>query len=158
MGVIDLQIDRIEETLMRVEENQRKIMAALGCDKNSECEKIERLLPIALRGSEVRYDILQKAIEVGLFHVNDGRLEWRGGSKTLLTYLCGRVWSGDYARCNNRIGTVSWIFGCFRFPGEHLESFLCVKNLRQLRSRLQGLEPPKGYKIVDNLFSNNKCL
>lgn len=158
MEAIEKKFLHIEEMLARILDNQAVIMKALGCSATDEVVNIERLLPIALRGSKVRYDILQKAIEVGLFHVNDGRLEWRGGSKTLLTYLCGRVWSGDYVRCNNRIGTVSWIFGCFRFPGEHLESFLCVKNLRQLRSRLQGLEPPKGYKIVDNLFSNNKCL
>ena len=151
MEAIFAAVVRIEEMLMRVEENQKKIMAAMGWAA-SDADDRGSFLPFDLRGRNVRYDILVRAVEGGMLVFMNGSLQWRGGSKTLLAYLCGRVWSGDYTHVNTRLGTHSWVHGPWPLPGDALADYFGVPNLKQKRYRQQGLEPPKGYERVDKLF------
>lgn len=152
MGVMDLQIDRIEETLMRVEENQKKIMEALGIKEGNSGFNLDFLLPKCLSGRHVRYDALLRGISSGLVRIKNGGLEWRGGSKGLLVYFCGRVWSGDMPRKNKIMGTTTWTRGSNPFPGDALDMYWGAKNMKQIRCRNLGANPPKGFELIDCLF------
>lgn len=154
MEAIEKKFLHIEEMLARILDNQAVIMKALGCSAADEVVNIEKLLPQDLRGRHVKYEILERAVSTGLMTIVNGRLTWQGGSKTLLAYLCGRVWSGDYTRKHVREGSSSWMEGNRTFPGEALAEFFGVKNLKQLRNNRISFEPPKDCVLVDCLFQH----
>ena len=120
--------------------------------KVNEPAALVKQLPLKLRIS-LREDILMAAIKESYILVaDDGHLQWQLESKTLLAYLCGRVWCGDTSAYLKQQHTVRWKHGKRHFPEQALEQLFGVTGLRNLRRQRNLLPPPEGFELIDNLF------
>lgn len=109
-------------------------------------------LPLKLRIC-IREDILIAAIrESYILVADDGHLQWQLESKTLLAYLCGRVWCGDSSAYFKRRDAHVWKHGKRHFPEHALEELFGVQGLRNLRRQRNLLPPPEGFELIDSLF------
>lgn len=109
-------------------------------------------LPLKLRIS-LREDVLLAAIEEEYIRVTaDGHLRWELESKTLLAYLCGRVWCGDKSNYLKRRDAHVWMQGTRELPEHDLEALFGVSGLSNLRRHRKLSTSPDGFELIDNLF------
>lgn len=109
-------------------------------------------LPMKLRNN-LRKDVLLAAIEEDYICITaDGHLQWQLESKTLLAYLCGRVWCGDKSDYLKRRDAHVWTQGTREFPARDLEALFGVSGLSNLRRHRKLSSSPEGFELIDSLF------
>jgi hypothetical protein len=96
--------------------------------------------------------IFANALNAKLMEEVDGHYNWKE-SKTLLAYMCGRIYCEDKPKYDEREEKTYWKFGWTEFfPETELNTLFGVKALGQSRSNRKDQAVPQGSNKIDDLF------
>ena len=108
-------------------------------------------LPEVLNTETARI-VFDRAIKAGLITIEDDYYKWNE-AKVLLSYLCGRIYCGDYPEYDKWKEKSFWRFGKEDFfPETELNKFFNKKGLGQSRQNRKDQPVPIGAKKVDGIF------
>ena len=91
--------------------------------------------------------IFAKAIEAGYMEEVGSHYEWKN-TKTLLAYMCGRIYCGDKPEYSKSF----WTFGEGLFPDVELGVLFKQNGIGQLRQNRRDEAVPNNADIIDKLF------
>lgn len=108
-------------------------------------------LPEALNTETARI-VFDRAIKAGYITVKDGHYQWNE-AKVLLSYLCGRIYCGDYPEYDQWDDKSTWRFGKQDFfPNTELSKLFNEKDLSQSRQNRKDQKVPLGAEKIDGIF------
>ena len=121
----------------------------------NELAELVKLLPKRVR-ERADIKVISAAIAERLIDITeDRRLMWLPENKTLLAYFCGRMWCGDSTHYYSDCRSWMWQRGRKMFPEKDLNLLFGEKNLRTLRKNRDLCVPPKGWELVEKIFSES---
>lgn len=109
------------------------------------------LLPPSL-ATDIAIKVFDRAISDRLLTVEDGYLQWHGKSKTLLAYMCGKIYCDDFSEYEKVTGKNIWKQGKNIFPDTALNSLFKETALAQSRKNRELAQCPEGFRKIDGLF------
>ena len=95
--------------------------------------------------------IFAKAIEAGYMEEVGSHYEWKN-TKTLLAYMCGRIYCGDKPEYSKIDRKSFWTFGEGLFPDVELGVLFKQNGIGQLRQNRRDEAVPNNADIIDKLF------
>lgn len=96
--------------------------------------------------------VFSRALKKGFIVVEGDHYKRKDMSKSLLSYMCGRIYCGDESYYDKAKGKYKWKQGKQSFPETELNKLFDEKNLAQLRYNSAALSIPQGFEAVDQLF------
>lgn len=107
-------------------------------------------LPERLK-TELAEKVFGKAIEAGYMEECGSHYKWNE-SKVLLSYMCGRIYCGDYPECFKMETKTYWKFGTELFPDTELCALFTTSDIGQSRQNRKDLTVPKNFHKIDIFF------
>lgn len=109
------------------------------------------LLPPSL-ATDLAIKVFDRAISDRLITIEDGYLQWHGKTKTLLAYMCGKIYCDDFSEYEKETGKNKWKQGKNIFPDTALNSLFRETPLAQSRKNRDFSQCPEGFRKIDGLF------
>lgn len=95
--------------------------------------------------------IFAKAIEAGYMEEVGSHYEWKN-TKTLLAYMCGRIYCGDYPEYSKYEQKTFWEFGNGLFPDVELNALFEQTGIGQSRQNRRDMPVPNNAGEIDKFF------
>lgn len=112
----------------------------------------EDLLLKGTLNTELARKVFVKAIEAGLIQEDGEHYKWTD-HKVLLSYMCGRIYCGDYPDDDEFNEKMIWRYGYDGFfPDSELNELFNQTNLAQSRQNRKDSQVPIGSQKIDDLF------
>lgn len=136
-----------EKLHAKMRENDRQIL------QNASIQQEEQN-GVVLTGrldTHIARKIFAKAIEAGYMEEVGSHYEWKN-TKTLLAYMCGRIYCGDKPEYSKIDRKSFWTFGEGLFPDVELGVLFKQNGIGQLRQNRRDETVPNNADIIDKLF------
>lgn len=131
------------------EKNQQTVQTI---DNQSECPNSPKGVVLSGRlDTPIARKIFAKAIEAGYMEEVGPHYEWKN-TKTLLAYMCGRIYCGDKPEYSKIDRKSFWAFGEGLFPDVELGVLFKQNGIGQLRQNRRDEAVPNNAEIIDKLF------
>ena len=101
--------------------------------------------------TELAKKVFGKAIEAGYMEECGSHYKWNE-SKVLLSYMCGRIYCGDYPEHLKMETKTYWKFGMELFPDTELCALFATSDIGQSRQNRKDLTVPKNFQKIDIFF------
>ena len=101
--------------------------------------------------TELAKKVFGKAIEAGYMEECGSHYKWNE-SKVLLSYMCGRIYCGDYPERLKMETKTYWKFGTELFPDTELCVLFATSDIGQSRQNRKDLTVPKNFHKIDIFF------
>lgn len=101
--------------------------------------------------TELAKKVFGKAIKAGYMKECSSHYKWNE-SKVLLSYMCGRIYCGDYPERLKMETKTYWKFGTELFPDTELCALFATSDIGQSRQNRKDLTVPKNFQKIDIFF------
>lgn len=142
------RLGSLEEAMKGIREEMNELRKQAGGEDSPQMELMAELVP-----DVNKQHVLLRAVEVGLLEwAPGGKLRSCMGSKTLMAYFIGRLWSYDEVGEDKVMHEKIWV-QCSCFPSKLVKQLFGEEGLRDLRKNRRNMPLPQGYEKIESLFN-----